>query len=92
MATRIVVLPEELAVLVSEVRNVKELLKKNQHSIEDPILDTEGLMNLLKTSRRTVQTWRDQGTIAFSQINGKFYYRLSAINDMLNKHLIKSNS
>ncbi len=71
-----------------EVKSLKELLRKDQRHVDDPILDTEGLMNLLKISRRTAQTWRDEGTIAFSQIGGKFYYRLSAINEMLDKHLI----
>ncbi len=83
---RIVVLQEELEVLVTEVRNLKELLQKDQRNIEDPILHTEGVMNLLKVSRRSLQNWRDHGIIEFSAVGGKFYYRLSAIIDMLNKH------
>lgn len=90
MGKRIIVLPEELDVLVAEVRNLKELLQKDQRHVEDPILDTEGVMSLLKVSRRCLQTWRDEGIIAFSQVNGKFYYRLSAINQMLDHYLVKT--
>jgi hypothetical protein len=91
MARRIVVLPDELEMVLAEVRNLKELIQKDQAFVEDPILDTEGVMNLLKVSRRSLQAWRDEKIISFSQVNGKFYYRLSAINEMLDRHLIKSN-
>lgn len=90
MGKRIIVLPEELEILVAEVRNLKELLQKDQRNIEDPIMDTDGVIKLLKVSRRSLQTWRDEGIITYSQVNGKFFYRLSAINSMLDKHLIKA--
>lgn len=90
MSRRVIVLPEELELLVAEVRNLKELLLKDQRNIEDPILDTEGVMHLLKVSRRCLQGWRDENLIEFSQVNGKFYYRVSAINQMLDRHLNKS--
>lgn len=90
MGKRLIVLPDELEVLVAEVRNLKELLQKDQIYVEDPILDTEGVMTLLKVSRRCLQTWRDESVISFSQVNGKFYYRLSAINQMLDKYLVKT--
>lgn len=87
---RIVVLPEELEMILAEVRNLKELISKDQRNVEDPILNTEDVMNLLKVSRRNLQRWRDESLISYSQVNGKFYYRLSAINQMLDKHLIKN--
>lgn len=60
-----------------------------ENKIIDSIYSTEGLMALLQVSRRTVQNWRDEGTIEFSQINGKIYYRMSAIAKMLDQNLIK---
>ncbi len=84
---RIVVLPEELQVVVDRLVLIEKALKKEQHQVEDPILDTEGVMNLLKVSRRSLQNWRDQGMIEFSAVGGKFYYRMSAINKMLAKNL-----
>ncbi len=64
--------------------NLSEDNKKN-----DTIYNTDELIHLLKVSRRTVQNWRDQGTIEFSQVNGKIYYRMSAIAKMLDQNLIK---
>lgn len=55
----------------------------------DNVYNTDELMFLLKVSRRTVQNWRDQGIIEFSQINGKIYYRNSAIAKMLDQNLVK---
>lgn len=89
MSRRIVVLPEELEVIENRLSGIEKLLKKEQHQIEDPILDTEGVMNLLKVSRRSLQNWRDQGMIEFSAVGGKFYYKMSAINRMLAKNLKK---
>lgn len=60
-----------------------------QINLEDPVLNTDALMKLLAVSRRTVQTWRDTGQIEFSAVNSKFYYRLSAVEKMLDNNLIK---
>ena len=92
MKTRIIVLPEELSVIETRLTHIEKALQKEQRAIEDPIFNTEDLITLLKVSRRTCQGWRDQGLIDFSAINGKFYYRMSAINRMLNKHLKTSNT
>lgn len=86
---RIIVLPEELELLHTELQNLKALLQIDQRNISDPILNTEGVMNLLKVSRRCLQKWRDERIITFSQVQGKFYYRMSDITLMLDRYLIK---
>ena len=89
MSRRIIVLPEELEVIEKRLKEIEQVLKSDQRYLEDPILDTEGVMTLLKVSRRSLQNWRDQGIIEFSAVHGKFYYRVSAINKMLEDHLQK---
>jgi Helix-turn-helix domain len=89
MKHRIIVLPEELDIVVDRLEKVEKALKKEQKQIDDPILGTEDVLSLLKVSRRCLQTWRDEGLIEFSAVKGKFYYRMSAINNMLAKHLQK---
>lgn len=69
---------------------VEKALKKEQFDVKDPILTTEDVMAMLKVSRRTLQTWRDEMLIDFSSVKGKFYYRLSAVNKMLDNHLQKA--
>jgi hypothetical protein len=87
MARRIIVLPEELEVIETRLEGIEKELKSEHRHMADPILDTEGVMSLLKVSRRSLQNWRQQGLIEFSAINGKFYYRISAIDKMLKNHL-----
>lgn len=86
---RIVVYPEDIQELFSRLDKIENSLRKEHPYIEDPILDTEGIMKLLNISRRSLQTWRDNGLIEFSQVGGKFYYRVSAINKMLDAHKLK---
>ncbi len=88
---RIIVYPEEIQLLLSKLESIERSLRKEHPYIDDPILDTEDLMKLLKISRRSLQTWRDTGLIEFSQVNGKFYYRVSAINRMLEAHKINKD-
>jgi hypothetical protein len=86
---RISVLPEELDIILSELKSIKSQLQQSQQQITNPILSTEQLMELLQVSRRTIQGWRNHNIIEFSAVNGKFYYRLSAVERMLNNHLQK---
>jgi len=88
---KIIVYPEEIQLLLSKLENIEQSLRREHPQIEDPILDTEDILKLLKISRRSLQKWRDTGLIEFSQVNGKFYYRVSAINNLLDTHKIKSN-
>jgi len=88
---RIIVLPEELQVIENRLSEIEKALRNQQAEITDPILTTEGVMNLLKVSRRCLQNWRDEGLIEFSAVNGKFYYRLSAITKMLDANLKKAS-
>jgi hypothetical protein len=87
MGRRIVVLPEELEVIENRLSEIEATLKKKLHLVEDPILNTEAVMGLLKVSRRSLQNWRDLGLVEFSAVGGKFYYRMSAINRMLAENL-----
>jgi len=84
---RLIILPEELQIISEKLEKIEATLKKEQKNIEDPILTTEDVMNLMKVSRRSLQTWRDERLIEFSTIKGKFYYRLSAINSLLTKNI-----
>ncbi|MBL7739292.1 MAG: helix-turn-helix domain-containing protein [Chitinophagaceae bacterium] len=88
---RIIVYPEEIQLLLSKLDSIEKSLRIEHPYIDDPILDTEDLMKLLKISRRSLQTWRDTGLIDFSQVNGKFFYRVSAVNKLLETHKINNN-
>jgi hypothetical protein len=61
-------------------------------STVDPIYSTDQLMALLNVSRRTVQKWRDTGTIEYSAIGYKMYYRHSSVMQMIVKFSVKPYS
>lgn len=46
-------------------------------------LDNQDLMSKLHLSSRTLQKWRDEGTIPFTKIGNKIYYSQSDIEDLL---------
>ena len=49
-------------------------------------LTSEEVCKLLRLSSRTLQDYRDNGTIAYCKIGGKILYRQSDIQTMLERH------
>ena len=52
-------------------------------------LTGDEICKLLRVSKRTLQNYRDQRVIPFSQIGRKIYYKYSDIVDYLELHYIK---
>ncbi len=65
----------------------------NKPIIEKPIdlIDNAQFINLMGISQKTAQTWRDTGVISFSQIGNKIYYRISDLENLLEKNYRKAN-
>jgi hypothetical protein len=63
---------------------ISEMVPPNKHSM----LDNEAFLKYMSISKRTAQTWRDQGKISFSQIGNKIYYQFSDIENLLYDHKI----
>jgi Helix-turn-helix domain len=78
--------PGEVLAINDRLENIEKLLKHQAPADADAIMTTEQVMKFLSVSRRCLQGWRDKGLIMYSAVQGKFYYRLSAINRMLNNH------
>jgi uncharacterized protein (DUF885 family) len=76
---------KSIADFIQRLQDVEEKLKKLQH-IKDVFLDNQEFIQTMKISKRTAQTWRDEGVISFSQVGNKIYYRVSDINELLNKN------
>ena len=54
---------------------VNEILRKREGKRLSRWMDNQEVCQQLRISPRTLQTLRDNGTLAFSQINHKTYYR-----------------
>ena len=48
-------------------------------------LDNQDVCMILNISKRTLQTYRDNDTIPYSQINHKMYYKPEDVEQMLNQ-------
>lgn len=53
-------------------------------------LDNEDVCRLLSISKRTLQTYRDNGTLPYSQINHKMFYKASDIEALLGHPIDKA--
>lgn len=51
-------------------------------------LDNEDVCRMLNISKRTLQSYRDSGKLAFSQINHKIYYKPEDVEAFLQQNLI----
>lgn len=81
--------------ILEEMRIIKvEIAKQkpDQTDIAESWIDGQDVMQALHISKRTLQTLRDTGALPFSRINGKFYYKVSDIENMLETNYQTSNT
>ena len=74
------ILKAKISSLVSDVAVLKEVYCPNPR---DGWMDSADVCRALGISKRTLQTWRNNGKIPFSMLGGKVYYRNADINDLL---------
>ncbi|MBD8387793.1 helix-turn-helix domain-containing protein [Dysgonomonas sp. BGC7] len=66
---------------------LRELCGKREN--KDEWFDNQEVCQLLKISKRTLQTYRDNGTLAHSQIGYKCYYKKVDIEKLIEASIIK---
>ena len=78
--------------LVSKIDKLGAILERNKNSnpLNDTWIDIQEVCSLLKVSKRTLQTYRDNNVLPYSQINGKIYFKASDIEEHLEQHYIKA--
>lgn len=76
--------------LMFKVNEISEKLSSKNNPKQDVFLDNEEFLKMMKISRRTAQTWRDEGKISFSQVGNKIYYKLSDVEKTLQNYYNKS--
>ena len=77
------------------VNDISEINKKidfsnRRQALTDVWLDIQEACEILKISRRTLQTYRDKGILPFSQTASKIYFKASDIEEHLKSHYIKT--
>ncbi len=84
--------------LSQEMKNIKAILevfqKTHLEKFKEAWIDGQEVMLALHISKRTLQSLRDSGVLPYSRINGKFYYKLSDIENILesNYSILKSGN
>jgi len=71
-----------------DVASIKEALFSTKFVVRNWIGQDE-VCDLLKVTPRTLLTYREKGIIPYSQIGGKYFYRLSDIENHLDRHAIR---
>ncbi|EGK02359.1 helix-turn-helix domain-containing protein [Dysgonomonas gadei] len=66
-------------------QKVENLCGYHQDKSLNRWLDNQDVCQILSISKRTLQTYRDNGTLAYTQINHKIFYKPEDVESVINK-------
>jgi hypothetical protein len=82
------------AEIMGKLKSLEEKFVELKFDAENPLtekwLDNQEVMQLLKISKRTLQTYRDENLLAFSQVGNKMYYNTKDIESFLKSNYKKT--
>jgi len=87
----IIITSDQFQELISMVNQIHQRVEKLSVSPHEAFIDNSEFIQIMKISKRTAQTWRDEKRVAFSQVGAKIYYRLSDVSHLLSKNYYKAN-
>lgn len=74
----------EVSSAIKEIKAQLLVLKQTRtEKFKQSWIDGQDVMLALKISKRTLQSLRDSGTLPYSRINGKFYYKVADLEKLL---------
>lgn len=85
----IILSKEQYNVVLASLEEIKAKLNEKKDP-EENFIDNQEFLLMMKISKRTAQTWRDEGKISFSQVGNKIYYKVADVEELLNKHYQKA--
>ena len=88
----IILSKEQFDALMSKIDDIHHKINSKNLPKQEVFLDNEEFIKMLKISRRTAKTWRDEGKISFSQVGNKIYYKLSDVEKTMDEYYNKSFS
>ena len=86
----IILTKEQYGDIVTRLDYITQQLNTKTAPKKETFLDNQEFLLLLKISKRTAQTWRDEGKISFSQVGSKIYYKLSDVEKLMQEHYNKA--
>ena len=76
--------------LMTKLDTIQNQISSKSDVKKETFLDNQEFLLLLKISKRTAQTWRDEGKISFSQVGNKIYYKLSDVEKLMQENYNKA--
>ena len=70
---------------------VLAMKKSKLDSFKETWIDGQDVLQTMHISKRTLQSLRDNGTLPYSRINGKFYYKVADIESLLESNYSNFN-
>ena len=86
----IILSSDQYQAILNKIEEINIRIQTAHAAPGESFVDNQQFLQLMKVSKRTAQTWRDEGKISFSQVGAKIYYKLSDIETMLKEHYKKS--
>jgi len=78
---------------IGSISECMQQLRKSQLEIfHEAWIGGNDVIKSLKISLRTLQSWRDTGLLPYSRINGKFFYKVSDLQKLLEGNYESSKS
>lgn len=76
--------------LTTRLDTLQNLLSTQPDTSKKSIMDNEEFLKFMSVSKRTAQSWRDEGKISFSQVGNKIYYKMADVDKLLAENYNKS--
>ena len=86
----IILSKDQYTELVARLDEITTRLNAKNEPKKDTFLDNQEFLMLMKISKRTAQTWRDEWRISVGQVGNKIYYKLSDVEKLLQEHYNKA--
>ena len=86
----IILTKDQYTELLTKLETISNQLGTKADTKKETFLDNQEFLQLMKISKRTAQTWRDEGKISFSQVGNKIYYKLTDVDKLLHEHYNKA--
>jgi hypothetical protein len=85
----IILTSEQYKEMLEKMNQILEMVQNPDTNPKAAFVDNADFIQLMNISKRTAQTWRDEGIISFSQIGSKIYYRMEDVKELLDKNYNK---
>lgn len=79
--------------IIDKLNSIEKIVEvtTSKNPLEDHWLDISDVCRLLNISKRTLQSYRDNKVLPFSQVGGKIYFKAADIQKHLDNHYQNAN-